>query len=310
MSNEYGDEIDGYMDEGISNYGVPPSLADNIATPKAAPPTPARPAAPAPPRVQNFAPPTPRTGPMVSVLFRGLGDFDILGRCAIVALSRVAWLFWAKVADGQTNIALGVLELYRSLWNLKRDAIASGFIGHGAEHLPGILPAAEWSQQMRYSMAYSLAGATGFQTDIANVLARMPDSMAALPAWFATLTSTLPAADLPSARTYVDAPLPTTGDPVRYYANYVRDDLSQCGTPAAPTPPATQTYQTQAPQGQTVAPFRPSSSPSGGGAAPGTGGPGSSPASGGGGIAIAVVLALLVAGGYYAYQDSKPKEST
>jgi len=254
---------------------------------------------------------------MVSVLFRGLGDFDLAGRCAIVALSRVAWLFWSKVQDGQTTVALGILELFRSLWNLKRDTIASGFIGHGQEHLPGVLPAAEWSQQMAYAMAYAIAGATGFQSDIANVLARMPTSMAALPGWFPTLVSALPAADLPSARTYVDAPLPSSGDPVVYYAGYVRDDLSQCGAPASATPPvpapAPPTYQSVT-QPQQMAPFRPGTATTGGGSAgAGAGGPGSSSSSaagggGGGNIALLFMLALLGYGGYLAYQDSKPKE--
>jgi len=329
MSDGFDDGIDSYVDEGIAGYGTVASIADVSTIPSAAPspipqaapqiqqqaaPRP-QPAPPPPQRprqpTQNFAPPLPRTGPMVSVLFRGLGDFDLAGRCAIVALSRVAWLFWSKVSDGQTTVALGVLELYRSLWNFKRDAIASGFIGHGIEHLPGILPAAQWSQDMRYAMAYSIAGATGFQTDIANVLARMPDSMASLPPWFATLASTLPVADLPSARTYVDAPLPTSGDPIVYYANYVRDDLSQCGTPAtttAPAPAPTQYYaSSSAPQTfvPTLAPGTP-----GGSDAPGTGGPGSpAPSSGGGGgIALVIMLAILGYGGYLAFQDSKPKE--
>ena len=312
------DDIDSYVDEGYSAYdGVPsdyraPGAAPAPQPAQAAPPPP-RPAAPRPP-TQNFSPPTPRTGPMVSVLYRGLGDFDVVGRCAIVALSRVAWLFWSKVADGQTTVALGILELFRTLWNLKRDSIASGFIGHGQEHLPGILPAAEWSQQMRYAMAYSIAGATGFYTDVANVLARMPDNMAALPPWFRTLTTALPAADLPLVRTYVDAPLPSSGDPAVYYAGYVRDDLSQCGVPAQS--PSTYTAVPQPPQPQQMAPFAPASSPSGGSGQPGTGGPGSggssssgsSGSSGGGNIALLFMLALLGYGGYLAYQDSKPKE--
>ncbi len=315
--SEYGSEIDGYMDEGLVGYGASSSIAD-VATPAPAPapaPRPA-PAAPRPPPVrqptQNFAPPLPRTGPMVSVLFRGLGDFDLAGRCAIVALSRVAWLFWSKVQDGQTTVALGILELYRSLWNYKRDAIASGFIGHGIEHMPGILPSAQWTQDMRYSMAYSIAGATGFQTDIAQVLARMPDSMASLSTWFPTLVSTLPVADLPSARLYVDAPLPTSGDPAVYYANYVRDDLAQCATPASTstsTAPVAPPAPTQYYAAQTSTPtFAPTLAPGtpGGSATPG-GGSGGAPSSSGG-IALVIMLAILGYGGYLAFQDSKPRE--
>lgn len=311
MSDGLDDGIDGYLDEGISTFATMPGYSD-ISTPPSAASAPPAPqpqpqAAPRPP-VQNFAPPAPRTGPMVTVLFRGLGDFDVAGRCAIVALSRVAWLFWSKVADGQTTAALGILELYRSLWNLKRDSIASGFVGHGVEHLPGILPAAEWSQPMRYSMAYAMAGATGFYTDVANVLARMPDSMAALPQWFQQITAALPASDLPALRAYVDSPLPMSGDPAIYYANYVRDDLSRCGAPATAPAPAPTQYQTQAPQGQSIAPFRPAPSPTpGGSATPGTGGPGAS-SSGGGLFSLLAMLALIGYGGYLAIQDSKPKE--
>lgn len=307
------DEIDGYFDNGVAAYGAMP---EGYAAPAPAPA--ARPQQP----VQNFAPPTPRTGPMVtSLMLQGLREFDLPARCALIALSRVTWLFFSKVSDGQTQSALGVLELYRSLWNLKRDVIAPGFVGHGPEYMPGMLPVAEWSTPMRQSMAYTLAGATGFHDDITQVLVRMPDSMAALPEWFVRLRNVIPSVDLPTLRGYIDAPLPSSGDPILYLANFVRDDLQQCMGATSPTPPPA---PAPAPPSRTV-PFVPivgrptglpvpSSPPAGPPPPPGGGAgspgmqpsqPASSAASGGASFALLVVLALLGVGGYLAWQDSQ-----
>jgi hypothetical protein len=309
------DEINGYFDDGVAAYGAMP---DGYSAPTA------RTAQP----VQNFAPPKPRTGPMVtSLMLEGLREFDLAARCALIALSRVTWLFFSKVSDGQTQSALGVLELYRSLWNLKRDVIAPGFAGHGPEYMPGMLPAAEWSTPVRNSMAYALAGATGFHDDITQVLVRMPDNMAALPAWFVQLRNVLPAADLPVIRAYVDAPLPTTGDPILFLANFVRDDLQQCmgvtaspPQPAQPPPSRSVPFRPYLPSQQVVTQLRPALAPpapppalppvieQGGG---GGGAPPSRPSqpSGGVSLAVLVVLALLGWGGYLAWQDSQKQKA-
>ncbi len=302
------DDVEDYFNEGIDSFNQAP---EGYAT---------EPVVPAP-SSRNFSPAVPRTGPLVTPLvlqgLSNLGEFDRAGICAVAALSRLGWLFFSKVQDGQTLGALGVLELYRSVWNWKRDILMPGFAGHSPEHVPGILPQAVWTTPMRQSFAYVFAAMANYSPITAGILATMPANMSELPAWFPRLRNSFTASAQSLLRAYVESPMPSSGDPIAYLARFVRDDLNQCmGTPrteATPPPPQPATaasVQTEiSRQNQNVSasvPIVPVKGPEGAGSSGGGGRPAAA-SSGGVNVFTILLLTIVGIGGYMAWQDSQKK---
>lgn len=176
--------------------------------------------------------------------FGRLGDFAPRsdGACSVNALAKLLWRFYSQIAAGLPIDALGTLNLFRSLYGHKLEAIRGGFDARLAAGLPATLPDTAWTPDMRSAAELVLIGALG-QTNAAAAtgLASMPRVMSDLGAWWNTFRSSaaLNDADRTALRGYIDVPLPTGVDPNAIIASYVNDDLGACraGAPA-PAPPA------------------------------------------------------------------------
>lgn len=171
---------------------------------------------------------------------RGLSDFTPQAACEITTLAKLAYLFLQQTSDGNTQLALGTLGLFRSLYNDSQATIAPGFSAQAASILPATIPDTSWSQQMQYAMALSLVAAVG-QSNAAftTAVGAIPSSMVGVPAWFTSIHNALSPTDLTAIGAYVNSPMPTGQDPLTILTAYVRDDLSSCLGTAAPTPSPT-----------------------------------------------------------------------
>lgn len=283
--------------------------------------------APTPSAHANATGPVVTGNAQVSTLRRGLegaakpglggvfGDFDATQRCYVVPLARLAWAFIATAAEGRTADALGILSVYRSLYNSQRGAIVSGFSAAAREALPASLPEIAWTDPMRLSMQLVLSGATGGRPERNAALNAMPNSVAALGTWFAGARG---AFDETNLRTYLEIPRVGGETVAASVLRAVPDDVARCIAPS-PGPvtigPAT---GIRCPPGQILVAGRcqqatayvppsyvpPSQNPPG---PPGPPGPPEPPAprqSGGTGILIGL-LVVLAAGAWWVYRDEE-----
>lgn len=258
------------------------------------------------------------TGPIVtanaqvSPLRRGLeglrlGEFDARQLCFVRPLARLAWAFLATQAEGRTMDALGLLSVYRDLYNSQRAAIASGF----STALPERLPEIVWDDPMRISVALVLGGLTGSTAERRAALARVPESMGAVGAWFSTLQPLF--SDQTGLRTYLEVPRVAGETVAASVLRAVQDDVATCLSPSSTIGPAT---GIRCPPGQILVagrcqqavayrpPGTPSQNPSGGGggAPPPPGAPPPARSSGGGFLLVIAVLAGL---GYMVYRTEQ-----
>ncbi len=273
--SDYGDSGDpgGY---GVDDYGSPPVTvpAGTPITPQVIPRTaipdmeiPVMPIRVATPGVHTKA----RTGPVTSPLhLQGLGEFTVSGACSIRALSRVAFRFFTEVAEGRTQPSLATLEVYRRLYNARRGGFANGFSGAAQALLPTNLPAAEWNDALRQTVAIVLAGGLGNGHPAIETLSSMPPAISGLTAWFIALQRNLSPGNLAFLREYLEVPMPTGANPITVLSAYVNDDLRRCTPSSTPTPPP--------PSSPPVVARNPtSSSPATGGGASAGGAPGTMP---------------------------------
>ena len=171
--------------------------------------------------------------------FGGLGEFSAGAVCAIRALDKLIWRFFSQVNEGATLDALVTLEVFRTLYNIKRASIAPGFTAAQQAALPTTLPLAEWSAEMVRASALSLLGGLGTSDPrIPAALGRMPASMAALPNWWTGFRALLTPRDEQVLRAYIELAMRPGEDVSRALATYVVEDLRACVAPPPPVPGA------------------------------------------------------------------------
>ena len=163
----------------------------------------------------------------------GLGDFSPTQLCYVRPLARLAWAFIALNAEGRNYDALGILSVYRALFNSQREAIVGGFNSAAArEALPASLPEIAWTDAMRLSMMLILSSVAS-RPEQARALAALPASMAQIAAWFATNHSLFDEAAL---HTYLEVPRMGGEEIAPAVLRAVQDDVNTCLAPPAPTP--------------------------------------------------------------------------
>jgi hypothetical protein len=277
---------------------------------------------------QHAAVPTSVTvtgNPQVSHLRVGLeglrlGEFDAQQMCFLRPLVRLAWAYLATMAEGHTMDALGLLEVYRSLYNARRDAIAPGFAPEMRALLPARLDEAAWTDPMRISIALVLGSLTGSTAARRERLAAIPASAGAIGSWFASIRGLF---DESSLRTYLEVPRFGGEDFALSVRRAVEGDVAAC---LAPTSSVGSSGGSAPSSGFIVGPMAPlSPCPAGsmrvGGrcvsmqTTPGSGGgsrqnqSGGSSGGSGGGLLLGLVL-VLAAAAYWVYlQDFKPRLS-
>jgi hypothetical protein len=263
-AGKYSSESDGY---GRDGYSVPAEAAP--------------PAAPAPSRTAANA--------QVSTLQPGLealrlGEFTPTQICYVRPLSRLAWAYLATMAEGRSYDALGILSVYRALFNSQRGAIVGGLSPAAQSAWPVSLPEIAWTEPMRLSMQIAISATTGGRADRNQALARMPSSAAEIGSWFGTARGLF---DESAMRTYLEVPRVGGEELAPSVMAAVQDDIARCLSPA-PTTSAPPRQNSQG--GGTVVPWsRPSSG------------------SGGGQGLLLVLLAALAAGAWWVYRDDEKK---
>lgn len=211
-SFNYGTERDGYAADG---YTVP---AESAPAPR-----------PAPPVVTG--------NPQVSPLRRGLealrlGEFTAEQLCYMRPLSRLAWAYLSLMSDGSSYDALGVLSVYRALFNSQRAAIVGGLSPSAQSALPSSLSEIAWTDPMRLSMQIVLsASISAGRADRNEALLRMPTSALEIAAWFRASRGLF---DETSLRTYLEVPRAAGSELAPSILAAVRDDIETCLHPAAP----------------------------------------------------------------------------
>jgi hypothetical protein len=243
-----------------------------------------------------------------------LGDFSTDQRCLVVPLVRLAWAFFATTAEGRTSYALGILSVYRALYNSQRAAIAPGFNAAARDALPVSLPEIAWTDGVRLSMQIVISGATGGRADRNAALASMPASVAELGAWFMRSRGLW---DESTMRAYVEVPRVGGETLASSVSAAVQDDIERCLAPAsapsatvgpatgiAPCPPGTVRSG-----GRCVAPIvtpgPPSGSGGGSGGSGGGGGGGTAPGSRSGQGLLVVLVAALAAGVWWVNREDQ-----
>lgn len=297
-AGKYSSESDGY---GRDGYSVPSEAAP--------------PAAPAPSRTTANA--------QVSTLQPGLealrlGEFTPTQICYVRPLSRLAWAYLATMAEGRSYDALGILSVYRALFNSQRGAIVGGLSPAAQSAWPVSLPEIAWTEPMRLSMQIAISATTGGRADRNQALARMPSSAAEIGSWFGTARGLF---DESAMRTYLEVPRVGGEELAPSVMAAVQDDIARCLSPAPTIGPATGIAPVQCPPGSravggrcvsvslpqgtptTSAPPRQNSQ--GGGTVV----PWSRPSSGSGGGQglLLVLLAALAAGAWWVYRDDEKK---
>jgi len=263
-AGKYSSESDGY---GRDGYSVPAEAAP--------------PAAPAPSRTAANA--------QVSTLQPGLealrlGEFTPTQICYVRPLSRLAWAYLATMAEGRSYDALGILSVYRALFNSQRGAIVGGLSPAAQSAWPVSLPEIAWTEPMRLSMQIAISATTGGRADRNQALARMPSSAAEIGSWFGTARGLF---DESAMRTYLEVPRVGGEELAPSVMAAVQDDIARCLSPA-PTTSAPPRQNSQG--GGTVVPWsRPSSG------------------SGGGQGLLLVLLVALAAGAWWVYRDDEKK---
>lgn len=297
-TGKYSSESDGYGHDG---YSVP---AESSAPSSAAP------------RVTGNAQVSPlRTG--LEAL--RLGEFTPTQICYVRPLSRLAWAYLATMAEGRSYDALGILSVYRALFNSQRGAIVGGLSPAAQSAWPSSLPEIAWTEPMRLSMQIVLSATTGGRADRNQALARMPSSAVEIASWFNASRGLF---DESAMRAYLEVPRVGGEELAASVMAAVQDDIARCLSPAPTIGPATGIAPVQCPPGSRAVGGRcvsvslpqgtpttsapPRQNPQGGG---GSVVPWSRPSSGSGGGQglLLVLLAALAAGAWWVYRDDEKK---
>jgi hypothetical protein len=245
-----------------------------------------------------------------------LGDFDATQRCFVGPLSKLVWAFLATTGEGRTYDALGILSVYRALFNSQRAAIVSGLSAAARDALPVSLPEDAWTDAMRSSMQILFVSVSS-RAEQARALAALPGSVAEIPAWFAANRSLWSASEA-QLRTYLEVP---RGESVASSVlAAVRSDVDACLARLAPPDPVPDpaTIGPVAPircpprqmliggrcMNVTVTPGPPRQNPRGAGTDPFFPNTPARPAPSGGGLLL-VVVAALAAGVWWVMRDEE-----
>ena len=236
--------------------------------------------------------------------------------CSVQALSRLAWAYLALMADGRTSDALGVLSVFRAIFNDQRSVFVSGFSDAGQRNLPTSLPDTAWTSDMRLAMQIILLAI--LTESRASTLSQAPDSAASLGTWYAALRAVVSDAEETALnlRAYLNIPQSGTETLASVVAQSVVDDIRACRSGSASTgtspnrlsidPRVARYIPTTGATAAVRAAVAASRSPQGSSGGSGQNSGGSTTTSGGGGMSIFLVLAGLAAVGYWFYtQDSK-----
>lgn len=260
----------------------------------------------------------------VSPLRRGLealrlGEFTASQLCYMRPLSRLAWAYLATMAEGRSYDALGILSVYRALFNSQRAAIVGGLSPAAQAALPASLPEIAWTDAMRLSMQIVLSATTGGRADRNEALLALPSNAGEIAVWFAARRGVF---DEAAMRAYLEVPRVGGEELAPSVMAAVRDDVERCLSPAPTIGPTTGFAPVTCPPGTTsvggrcvsvsLPPGTPTTSapprqnpPSGGGGAapwsrPSTG-------SGGGQGLLLMLIAALAAGAWWVYRDDEKK---